>query len=98
MITVSTTRLAEGLKEAAAFNIPEMNEGTGYLYDNLYLRLSKGENVALSSLDFDAFEPTDIDALTDLHENVFERNQYAAGGIMSALQRAAPIHKAVGYV
>ena len=98
MITLSTTQLTEAVNKAAAFSLPDMNEGMGYLYNNLYIRLSKGEDVTISSLDFDAFEPEDIDSLNNLHEKVFERNQYAAGGIMSALPKTAPIHKAVGYV
>ena len=98
MITVCTERFAEAIKEAATFSLPDMTEGTGYLYKNLYNRLSKGEDVTLSSLDFDAFEQEDIDSLNNLHSDVFERNHYAASGIMSTLQKTAPICKAVGFV
>ena len=98
MITVSTTRLAEGLKEATAFSLPDMNEGTEYLFNTVYSRLSQRADVRLSEIDFDAFETEDIASLNDLYENVFERNQYAADSIMSALRKTVPIHKAVGYV
>jgi len=98
MITVSVRQLVDAIKEADVYRLPDMNEGTGYLYGNLYKRLSKGEDVTLSSLNFDAFEPEDIDFLSDLHSNVFERNFYAAGGITSTLMQITPVAKAVGYV
>ena len=98
MITVSVSQLVNAIKEADAYRIPDMNEGTGYLYSNLYKRLSKGEDVTLSSLDLDAFDYEDIDSLNHLHSDVFERNSYAAGGIMSSLQGISPVCKAVGYV
>lgn len=98
MITVSVKNLVEAIREADAFALPEMNEGTSYLYDMVYRRMSNGQDVMLSELDFDAFEPEDIDSLTDLHSDVFEKNHYAAGGIVSTLRSLAPASKAVAYV
>ena len=98
MLTVSVRDLVDAIKEADIYRLPDMNEGTEYLYSNLYKQLSKGEDVTLSSLDFDAFEPEDIDSLSSLYSDVFERNSYTSGGIMSALRNVDPIQKAVGYV
>ena len=97
MITVSTTLFTEAIKEAEAFSLPEMDTGTKYLYDCIYKKLSQNIDVRLSELDFDAFEPEDIESLNGLHD-VFERNSYAADAIMSTLQKIAPICKAVGFV
>lgn len=36
MISVSTKTLLSAIEEAEAFSLPEMNEGTQYLYDELY--------------------------------------------------------------
>ena len=98
MITVSLKHLVSAIVEADAFKMPEMNSGTKYLYESVYDKLSKNMDVRLSELDFDAFDLEDIDALNITHDSVFERNYYAAGGIMSTLQATAPICKTVGYV
>jgi len=98
MLTVSVRDLVDAIKEAEIYRLPDMSEGTEYLYGNLYKRLTKGEDVTLSSLDFDAFEPEDIDSLNSLHSDVFERNSYTAGGIVSALRHVDPVQKAVGYL
>jgi hypothetical protein len=98
MITVSVRGLAEAIREAEAFALPEMNNGTSYLYKKVYRRMSKGHDVLLSELDFDAFEAEDVDSLSGLYSDVFERNCCAADGIVSTLRATAPVCKAVGYV
>ena len=98
MITVCLKQLASAIVEADVFTMPEMNDGTKYLYESVYSRLSKNMDVRLSEIYFDSFDYDDINALNDLHENVFERNSYTAHGIVSTLQKTAPICRAVGYV
>ena len=98
MITVSMKQLVSAIAEADAFNLPDMNDGTSYLYETVYLRMSKGQPVNLSEIDFNAFEQEDVDALNDLYSDVFERNHYTANGISHTLRGAIPISKAVGYV
>ena len=98
MITVSTKNLVEAVRETGAFKLPPMSEGTGYLLDKLYNRLSRGEDVSLSSLDFNAFGLADLDSLNDLHTNIFERNCHTAGAIAFALRESFPVCKAVAYV
>lgn len=98
MINVSIQKLIEAIEEADVFHLPDMSVGTKYLYNNLYCRLSGDEEVTLSSLDFNAFESEDIDSLNSLHTDIFEKNSYAADGIMFTLRGTAPIHKAVSYV
>jgi hypothetical protein len=98
MITVNTRNLVEAVREAGAFKLPEMSEGTGYLFDNLYMSLSRGEDVTLSSLDFNAFGQEDVEFLDSLYSDVFERNCHEAGGIASALRETVPVCKAVVYV
>jgi len=98
MITVNTRQLVEAIVEAEAFRLPDMSKGTGYLFDNLYRPLSRGEDVMLSSLDFGGFEQDDVEAVNSLYSDVFERNFYAAGGIASALRGTVPACKAAAYV
>ena len=98
MITVSVMQLVDAIKEADVYKLPDMSEGTGYLYKNLYKRLANGDDVALSSLNFDAFDSEDIDSISDMYSDVFARDHYAAGGIMSTLRQVAPVSRAVGYV
>ena len=98
MITVSTRQLASAITEAGAFKLPDMNAGTAYLYKAVYNRLSRNLDVKLSEIDFDAFEPEDIDSLNSLHSDIFERNHFAANGIMSTLRKIEPAYKTVCYV
>lgn len=98
MITVSIRNLVEAIREADAFSLPEMNDGVSYLYDKVYSRMSKGHDVRLSELDFDAFDVDDIDSFNNLHTDVFEKNCYAADGIASTLREVSPICKSVGYI
>jgi hypothetical protein len=98
MITVNTGKLVEAVREADAFKVPDMNEGTSYLYEKLYMALSKGEDVRLLSLDFNAFEEEDVNSLNDLYTKVFEKNYYMAFGIASTLRGSRPVCKDVVYV
>lgn len=98
MITVSVKQLVSAIAEADAFKMPEMNEGTAYLYHTIYSNLSQNKDVKLSEIDFDAFEADDINCLNDLHSDVLEKNCCTANGIITTLQQISPICKAVGYV
>ena len=98
MLTVNTKTLVEAIRETDAFKLPDMSEGTGYLFDNLLNSLSRGEDVKLSSLDFNAFEPEDLDSLNSLYTEVFEKNYFAACGIKTTLRETLPVSKAVVYV
>jgi len=98
MITVNVKQLASALSEADVFTLPEMNDGTEYLYNSVYARLSRGEEVSLLGLDFDAFDLDDIDSLNELYDYVFERNYYAADRIVYILRNTASVCKAVSYV
>ena len=98
MIQVNTRKLAEAIREADVFRLPEMTSGTAYLFEELYERLTRGKDVTLSSLDFNAFESDDINSLNCLHTEIFERNYYTANGIKSALRQIEPVCRAVDYV
>ena len=98
MIIVNVKNLVEAIREADAFALPEMKGGVNYLYDKVFTRMSKGHDVRLSDLDFDAFEPEDIDSFNNIYSDVFERNHYAANGIASTLRSVVPASKAVFYV
>jgi hypothetical protein len=75
-----------------------MNEGTGYLFKNIYCRLSSGEDVRFSDLDFNAFDAEDIDSLKDLFHNIFEECNYEINSIANALRQIAPVCKPSAYV
>ena len=56
MVTVSVKQLVSAIEEADAFQMPDMNRGTRYLYDRVYGRLSEGREIRLSEVDFGSFE------------------------------------------
>lgn len=75
MITVSTANLLSAIEEAEEFKLPEMNEGTQYLYDELYGKASRGMELHLSEIEFDHFELEDIDMMRDIYSDVLETNE-----------------------
>jgi len=98
MITVSVKQLVSAIEEAEAFKLPDMSAGTQYLHESVYKLLSQNMGVKLSEIDFDAFDSEDIGSLCSLYSEVYERNGRLSRGIMYALQEAAPVCKAVGYL
>jgi len=98
MITVNTRQLIEAILEAEAYKLPDMSNGTSYLFDNLLGRLSSGEDMTLSDLDFGAFELEDVGAVNNLYLDVYEKNCYTAGVITSALRKTVPACRAAAYV
>ena len=98
MIKVNVKKLAEAVGEAEAFRFPDMNTGTEYLYYKLYVRLTRGENVRFSELDFRAFRAEDIKSLHNLCENVFEKSIYTAIGIINDIQGIKPANAPVDFV
>jgi hypothetical protein len=91
-------KLTNELRKAKKFKLPTMTEGTMYLYDNIYQKLLRDEEVRLSQLNFDVFEYEDLTALTDLHTDVFEKNERKAYGIITELSKIEPVHNAVSFV
>ena len=98
MLQVNLASLAEALQNAPPFAIPEMDKGTNYLYNQVYIRLARNEEVRLSGLDFSAFEEDDIRCLADLHDDVFERNNYQASRVTDTLRNIDPICKTADYI
>ena len=90
MITVSVKKLVAAIEEAEAFNLPDMMEGTRYLYDNLYRKLSCGMSVGLSDINFGAFMLDDVDTIRELHSDIFEPNEYRAETIARSLRGLLP--------
>jgi hypothetical protein len=95
---VDIKQLAAALRKAPPFALPEMNEGTSYLYNRVYNRLVNGDIVRLSDLDFSAFEEDGIRALCSLYDDVIEKNAHHANSIANILREAAPICKAAAYI
>jgi len=98
MIQINIAGLMEAVQKASPFTMPEMNDGTSYLHNKVYTRLANDEPVRLSDLDFSAFEQGDIQTLTRLYADVFERNNQQANSIAGTLRNAAPICKAAAYI
>lgn len=98
MITVSTKRLIEAIEETEAFCLPKISAGTEYLYNNLYGRLSGGEDVSLFGLDFSAFELDDVVEIRDLYSGVLERGEHSAWNITRTLQGLLPVTTVSAFV
>jgi len=98
MVQVNIAGLVEAVQRASPFTMPEMDEGTSYLFNKVYNRLANDETVMLSELDFSAFESDDIQTLARLYDDVFEKNYYQANSIADTLRNAAPVSKAAAYI
>ena len=91
MVTVSVKELAGAIAEAEAFKMPDMNEGTAYLYDSIYNRLSRNIDVRLSDIDFGAFALEDVDNMRGLYSDVLAGNENKAEGITCFLRSLPPV-------
>ena len=98
MITVSVRQLVEAIKEADNYRLPDMNEGTSYLYNNLYKKLSNNEDVRLSHISWNSFELDDIDTMRDMYSDVLEANESRAYRITCSLRDMPPAVTAAAFV
>jgi len=98
MITVSIKQLLESIEEADVFRMPDMSEGTDYIYNKLYKRILHGEDVRLSQINWDRFELCDIDSMRGLYSNVLETNEYKADSLANSLQKISPVVTTAAFV
>lgn len=90
MISVSTKTLLSVIEEAEDFSLPEMNEGTQYLYDELYGKVSRGMELHLSEIEFERFKLDDIDMMRDLYSDTLEANERKAEILTHNLMKIPP--------
>ena len=98
MITVSIKQLLEAIEEADAFRLPDMSAGADYIYRNLYGRLSRGEDLKLSQIDWDSFELDDINTMRELYSNTLQENECKADLIAQTLRGISPVVTAAAFV
>ena len=98
MPKLNVAQLVAAVKDAPPSALPEMNEGTSYLFNKIYRRLASDGYVLLSDLDFNAFELEDLSILSSLYDHVFERYNCQASGIAGTLRGFAPVCKTATYV
>ena len=98
MITISVKQLMAAIEEAEVFSLPDMSAGADYIYNSLYRRLSSGEEVRLSEIDWSRFELGDVDVIRELHFDVMEVNEYRAAAMSRTLRDASPTTAAAAFV
>ena len=98
MITVSVSQLISAIEEADVFKMPDMSKGTDYLYNKLYKRLSYGEDVRFSEVDYNSFTLDDVDNIRGLHSDVLEANEQKTAALTRSLRELKPATVAAAYV
>ena len=98
MITVSISKLLGAIEEAEAFKLPRMSAGAEYLYNNLYKRLTNGEELRLSQINWGGFELDDVDTVRELYSDTLENNERKADSIVSTLRGLSPTVTAAAFV
>ena len=98
MVTVNVKQLVSAIEEAEAFRLPDMNEGTGYLYGRVYGCLSEGRELRLSEIDFERFDLEDIDSMRDLYSETLECSGRKADALARALLDIPPHASASAFV
>ena len=98
MITVSVKQLVSAIAGADTFKLLDMNKGVDYLYNNLYMRLSQGEEVKLPEINFSGFEIDDVDAMRDVYFNVLEANENKVDTLVSTLRSIPPVVTSAAFV
>ena len=97
MITVNIGQLMSAIEEAESLRLPDMNKGTGYLYNKLYKRLEEGSELRLSEIDFGRFELGDIDSIREMHSGI-EINGGRARALIWALRSIPPAASAAAFI
>jgi len=97
MITVSVTQLIDAIMEADVYSLPSMSNGTDYLYNSLYKRLSSGEDVRLSEIDYNSFELDDISSMRKRHDTLVT-HESKADSIANTLRGLSPVVTAAAFV
>ena len=98
MVTVDVKRLVSAIGEAEMFKLPGMNEGTRYLYDELYRPLSEGMERRLSEINFESFELDDVDSMRDIYCKILEENGRRADALARTLWDIPPIAAVSAFV
>ena len=98
MITVNVKQFVSAIEDADAFRLPDMSVGADYIYNTIYKRLSCGEEVRLSQIDYDAFELEDIDTMREIYFTVLEADEYKSDGISRTLWNIPPAVTAAAFV
>ena len=90
MLEISLPQLISALQKKEPYKLPTMNEGTKYLYENVYCRLLSGEDVRLHDIDFTFFEMADLHTFNDLYDVIFHKNSSQTDNIKNTLKKMAP--------
>ena len=98
MITVNVSTLISAIEEAGAFSIPDMSAGTDYLYNYLYKRLSYGDDVHLSEINFYNFELDDVDSMRAIYSDVLETNEQKTEMLARSLRELKPATVAAAFI
>ena len=98
MVNVSVKQLLDAIEEADVYRLPAMSDGADYIYNNLYRRILRGEELKLSQIDWDGFELEDIDSMRNLYSGVLEANEYRADSIAETLRGISPTVTAAAFV
>ena len=98
MLQVSIKALLSAIEEADVYRLPDMSAGADYIYNNLYRRLSHGEELRLSSIEWNRFELDDVDTIRRLHFDVIEADESKANAISYTLRGLKPITTAAAFV
>ena len=98
MISISIKQLLSAIDEADAFKLPDMSVGAEYVYDKLYKKLLRGEELRLSEIDFSSFDLDDINTVRDLYSNILEYNENKTDKITNTLRSIPPMAVASAFV
>lgn len=98
MVTIDLKKLIKNVGETENFKLPDMNAGTQYLYDNLYRRMSQGEPVRLSEINFAGFNLDDINNIRNLEFDFFRRAEDIVEKITSSLKSLPPVATAISFI
>jgi len=96
---INVAQFVSAVQEVNPFVAPDMNDGTSYLFKNVYGRLSSGDDyVRISELDFNAFDLDDIESLQSLYNDIYMESNYKADCITATLRQIAPVSKIASYI
>ena len=98
MITVNIKQLLFAIEEADAFKLPDMSAGAEYIYNELYGRLSRDEDLRLSQINWESFELDDINTMRDLYSESIGQDEYKTAAMAHTLHGLSPVVTAATFV
>lgn len=97
MLKIDIKKLIKAIESADEQYLDIKNDGVKYLYDNLYIPMSKEDTTLLSKLNFNKFSLEDLAKFEKLYSDITDKDM-TAYNISNIVCRISPIPVEIRYI